>query len=345
MYGDARLDPRVLLCAVCLAAVLLGGSELGWRRLGFLPSVADTPALWALHRARVDRDPRALALLGDSQMLLGFSVEVAAERLPDRPVAQLAINGRSPVPVLRDLAEDPDFTGTVVVGVRTEHFDAFNLLAGPYPQLAEYHERGRAAPHWPWDDSTVRLRIRTALQSRWALLRSDLGARQLLRTLLETAALPEPFYTTIRADRSGRGDFSRVDVARKRRQNEAIVAARKPPGAAERAGWDERVGEFKTLIERIHDRGGRVVLVRFPTSPQRYESEQRVRPRDQYFDRIADGTPAGAIHFRDVARLARFDPPDSDHLDHLQAVAFTNALLDELEARGLLADRVAELRR
>ena len=89
--------------------------------------------------------------------------------------------------------------------------------------------------------------------------------------------------------------------------------------------------------ERIRARGGRVILVRFPTSGALWTSvDERFYPRAEYWDVFAARTGMHMLHFQDVPGLAGFDCPDGSHIDAKDRTAFTEALLDALDERGWL---------
>ena len=127
---------RPAACAAAVAAGLLGGAEVFWRARGVVPTVDDTPGLWALHRRAVPGagEPGAadaVVLAGNSRMHVGFDVDLARSRWPGRHVAQLAIDGVGPAGVLEDLAGDEAFVGSVVVNVSSQLASASPCGSGP----------------------------------------------------------------------------------------------------------------------------------------------------------------------------------------------------------------------
>jgi hypothetical protein len=91
-------------------------------------------------RRRIDHgEGDATVLVGASRILFDVQLPVWQRIAGERPI-QLALEGTSPMPVLEDLANDPDFTGKLVVGVAPVlFFTGFNRRAAV---VRKYHDRG-----------------------------------------------------------------------------------------------------------------------------------------------------------------------------------------------------------
>ncbi len=95
------------------------------RDLGWSPSVVDSPDLWVEQRKKASAlGDKALILVGASRMQLDMDIQVLREKTKLEPI-QLAIDGTSYLPVLENLANDPQITGTVLVSV-----NAYNMRQG-----------------------------------------------------------------------------------------------------------------------------------------------------------------------------------------------------------------------
>lgn len=80
-------------------------------------SVTDDVALWINERSRLyGAGRRSVVLIGASRIQVGVDLDTFALKTGIRPV-QLAINGNSPLPVLENLAQDVDFSGTVICSI------------------------------------------------------------------------------------------------------------------------------------------------------------------------------------------------------------------------------------
>ena len=96
---------------------------------------------------------------------------------------------------------------------------------------------------------------------------------------------------------------------------------------------------MKKSIRMINACGGRTIRLRLPSFPERFLAEERLHPRQACWETLPIDNPATANHDQDVPVLAKFVSADSAHLDCRGSPALTNALLDEIERRGLPLNR------
>ena len=300
--------------------------EVFLRSRGYQPSIKDDEYAWAWERGRVsDGNPTTVALVGSSRIMLDFSVQTFEEMFPHARYVQLGVNGTTPLATLFDLANDRDFRGIAIVDVSER---AFNRAAWWAQQqyVDTYHHRTRAigamAERW----------LATQIQSRLALL-STRGV-VLLGQLWRDKSWPTPPYVTTRADRTRYADYTLTDVDRKRlRRIEEFEAWEKE--TPDQPEWLKNALEVESYVTAIQARGGKVVYVRMPTCDERWDAEERMFPKAQFWDQLAARTHATPIHFKDYPTLASFPCPDTSHLDMRDAPAFTRALLEILQARGV----------
>jgi len=318
------------LAALLVAGAAFGGLEALWRSRGHRPSVVDDADLWACHRRRVyGRGHRIVALLGASRMQLGFDTRAFRERFPHYRLVQLAIGGDHPIAALQDLARDPAFNGVVICAMTAA---GFRRRARDEQQdyVDHYHE------HFNTNARFNRL-IAALLQGHLVFIHPRFNTEKTLIRALRRQPMPRPTYLIIHMDRSGSADYTRLDIVAHRRERVERVrtghAASPPPTPDE---WLQEAAEIEPLVQDIHARGGRVVFLRFPSSGEHLELDERYYPRRQYWDRFAAITSAVTVHFQDVPGLAGFDCPDASHLDERDAPRFTLALADELVRLGVL---------
>ena len=316
---------RVLLLAVlCFAGAALG-LELLWRGLGFKPSVVDGMDRWAVQRDHVYA-PRAVSLVGDSRMMFNLSRDALRKLLPGAELVQLAVGGSQGAAVLRDLARDPDFSGVVVVSVRAEGFEP-EQRESQQPYIDYYHREWRL-------EKRIARRLQTELASRLAILNPAVALRKLADEWLEEGELTRP-WIVFRADRTIDADFSlrravpgvSLEGIVRKHYREARIST--PDD------WLAQAERIEDWIDDIQARGGRVALVRFPTSGAYWRYDQRYYPRAKYWDRFAQATSAITLHFRDAPELRRFELPDHSHVNGSDAPAFTRRLLKRLRGLGL----------
>jgi hypothetical protein len=319
----------LLAAAGLLALALVAASEWRWRKSGFGPQVIDSKSLWALERTRVDSTRlEPLVILGASRILCGVDLPTLRQRLPRHQPVMLAINAHYPIAALRDLANDRDFRGTVLLDVDT---------------------RGLTRPAWemqqPWVDFAAMefspsLALNRILLNHWqermVVAQHDLSLPNSLKRWMSDGTEPFRPYSIFHTDRSCDIDYSGTDPALAREQFDAHVAANRAlmdPGIAP-AHFLEDLSEVDAWIEAIQSRGGRVIVYQTPTSGPRLALEEEIFPRSRFWDPWAARSRAHVLHFSDEPSLGSFKLPDDSHLDFRDKPAYTEALIDALVRRG-----------
>lgn len=344
-----------LLAALFGALCVLIGGEWALARRGYVATAVDSEELWISQRAALASDARATVVIGSSRAQVDLDLDVVADASGRRTI-QLAIDNTSFVPLLAGLARDPEFAGIVIV----DFLERFSV-PGQRDQLAQgweaaYQRQTRLTGYSPSAASEAWLS--TALRSRMRLYAD--GA-QPLTNLLTRALDPAsgPQYLTILPNRSRLADYTRLQmphfyyrtVARYLETPiealpwsqglpavEADLRARiealpMPDAAAVDAG----IAKVTALAQQIEARGGRVYFVRLPSCGLILHAEQRLYPRERYWDVLAQANPGRTVHFQDHPDLAGVDCPDGSHLDRKDVTAFTRALLDALQVPGAAA--------
>lgn len=288
---------------------------------------------WSLHRkqiyARGEETP--FVLLGASRIQLGFALDELTRRYPEYRPIQLAIDGHYPWAALRDLAQDEDFRGIVLCSIKAEGFSRSHWEdQSPYVTYYQNHSNlNKRINAW----------ISSQLQSRIALMYPTLRLDNVLKSLIETASLPAPPYLVTLPSRERIADYSLTNMDAFRQDRIASVKEHYADlDEFSPAEWLQEAMQIEPYVRAIQKRGGTVVFVRYPSSGEYWEYEERTCPKAQCWDILAEKTEATTIHFRDFPTLARFDCPDTSHLDYRDAIPFTHSLLEILERRGVLRE-------
>jgi hypothetical protein len=328
--------PKIFGYALLLTFVSVAVTELVWRKAGHFPTVYNTPSLWAYHRRRlIEKDPEGVAVLGSSRMLAAFSTDRFRRRYPRRLLAQLAIQGSSPFRAFEDLAMDPDFRGTVICECLEAAMVAANVEQFSYHEYLDEARRGSSKV------STFDLCVAGRLQERLCCFYPELSLNHQLRNRIELNRWQETRSVFMHFDRRQLVDYSLVDVAQAKAETltemKALLAEslKTIPSPDE---WLRQALAIEPAVKSLQARRGRVVFVVLPCTGAMWDLEQRLFPKDKYWDRFAAATSAITIHFRDVPTLAATPCPDNFHLDFREADQFTDRLIDELVARGALDD-------
>jgi hypothetical protein len=320
---------RVWLVSLLTAGLFLGGWEIFWRSREFQPTIQDDWGIWAkVRRKAVVREDKAVILIGASRIQAGVHPDVFEQVTGNRPLV-LAIDGSNPIPVLKNLSEDQRITGTILCSFIPmflgEDLDDFGIARR---WIRRYHEQ-------KWS-SRLETQLSILVERSFVFRYTGLQPNQLWENLLERQ-WPRPFYAPMRPDRYRAMDFSLTDperILRGRIQREKEFQAKASPLSEER--FMEKVSRIDQMVQKIENRGGRVIFLRLPSTGTVRLLEDQTWPRDKYWDVLAANTRAGAIHFEDYPSLSIFDCPDGSHLDVRDAVKFTRSLAEILLEEKLL---------
>lgn len=302
---------------------MLTGWEAFLRERGHTPDLVDDADLWSEWREQaVGAD--AVVLLGSSRIQLGIVPARLSERLHGRRVIQLAVDGAAPFAALEDLADDDEFRGLVLLSIVESTFTEKDW-PGQAEYVAHYHNQ------WSFD-RRVHRQIATERQRLLASANPNASLLRSLQFLLSEGRLPPPLWLHTFPDRSRAVDPERIDFARLTewrlsRLRQLYAEA----GAVDEREWFARAERLRGAIERLRQRGARVVLLRLPTCGEHWRLDEERYPRARFWDRLTERVGALAIHFLDVPAMARLSCYDGSHLARPEALAFTEALADELE--------------
>ncbi len=343
------------LVLLALAATVVAVATYGWevtvRRWGYGPTLADTPNLWATQRARaVGVGPDQVVFVGASRTLFDMDLDTFQHETGGLPPIQLATVGSNPVIILEDLAQDPMYAGTTIVGVVPALVAAAGgpPVASPRKYVAHYH-------NWSVAD---RMELPLALwcDEHFAFINQDeLSLTQLIDRHVDLPLRPHVYAPTLP------GYMYTLDPRRQARMTEQVetdMAVRrtiqqiwlplfsgppKPSLFTDQAwakmmsdGLEDNLRRIKQSVLQITGRGGKVIFSRLPSSGGVLELENRVTPRAAIWDRILADTGAPGIYFEDYPELTGFDCPEWSHLDAADATEYTRRFARLLKAKGLL---------
>lgn len=322
------------IAAVSVVILLLASAEILNRLHGISPSVVDTAQLWRYLRDRVGSGSISgtqIVVIGDSRANLDIDPRVLSAETGFE-VVMLGIDGASSWPVLRDLAEKTSFRGIILYSFRADSLDGDSDLAHQYVRdyYAQYANLGKY-------ERILNTRIALFLQSRLSVFSTRPEKLYLSFTSpAEARALnflvvgPDRTMKAYYYEKLTRGQLSQIRAARIRRVKETNHSVHNPV-----FHWEQQMLRISRWVRLVEDRGGHVVLVRFPTSDEHWIEDEQLHPRSEYWDRIDQLTGAVTIHFQDIDGIEDIDCPDTSHLGADDSVRFTTALSTELVRRGI----------
>jgi hypothetical protein len=325
---------RIVLGALLLAVALVAGWEAYWRAFGVRPGMSNTYGLWAIQRRRLDAgEGNATVILGSSRVYFDIQLPVW-ERLAGRRPIQLSFEGTSPLGAVEDLADDPNFTGRLLIGVAPDVlFDAHAYRGGavryahkesPSQRIGQWLSMRFIEPYFAFYDPDYALETVLARQS-WPLRpgkRFFMDVRKLAvfeadrNAHLWEKVENDPEYRAITREVWRLGltpypdDPSPQEVLKK--ANKQIERAAK-------------------AVAKLRARGVQVLFVRPPSDGPFLETENRLYPRAQTWDALLAATGARGIHFQDYPELQGYTLPEWSHVAYSQADRFTEALYGIIE--------------
>jgi len=331
----------LLLTTLLLTALATVGWEIRARALGYVPTLNDTPDLWADWRERVR--PDSLVIIGDSRAIFDMDLNELEKGFGQRPI-QLAMPGSCAYPVLEDLANDPTFHGTILCSIVPGMWVA-PPPSPPYQNglkgLQRYRTRTVA--------QRVGHHIGMFLEERIAFMKEgDLTLAELLRRISvpnrANSYLPPylpPYFSTLDRDRrTWMAPACEKPGPLQDRVTSGWIPLFTPPPfpdytpkevLAEIAAMSEaRFGQTTAAVKKLQARGGKIVFIRFPHSGKLKELEDAGTPRAGIWTRLMNETGAPNIYYSDHPELV-FDCPEESHLSSADSVEFTKRLVPHLK--------------
>ncbi len=340
--------PGLALAALGVGLLLVAAWEMHWRARGYSPSLDDDKALWAIQRERMLDNPRSTVLIGASRMLFNLDLGEWEKAFGTRPL-QLATVSTNPSVYLDWIANHTDFAGTLVTGFAATMWmaDAGAPIVIPTDNLkhAEDFTPAQRWSHW----------LGRPLDRHLAYIdHEDLTLKQLLKRLpipdrakVQPANPVPPRFMEADENRQGRM-LEKVETDRAFREhiigiwNFYFNPPPPPPGvtpeehrARGMKRWEEVLAKTRADIAKIHARGGKVILVAFPSTGNVLSLERKFTPREIFWDRLVKESGADfAVHYEDHEGLRGFDCPEESHLNAKDATLFTRELARVLKEAG-----------
>jgi len=331
----------IALIALTLCLALLAAWEWRMRTLGLeAGDLDDGAAAWVEQRRLIDAGDVAVAIVGDSRILFDTDPDRFQALTGVRPV-QLALPGTNARPFLEELAADSDFRGLVIVGISERSYfrDDIGLMAGAL-DLYRYESPSQRSGYV----------LHRLLERRFAFLddayRLSTLVHRLDPDLRPKAHSPLWDVWKIRSGSDGRHSWvwARLENDARLRDHARDVWLRPAPGRPMVPVTADLVARTQAITRKavaaIRARGGDVVFVRPPSTPQLRAIEDRRIARKVGWDPLLIAAGVRGIHFEDYPAMRDLDLPEWSHLSRRCATVFTDAYTREIaRSSALLALR------
>jgi len=337
----------MFLITVVSSGLILGAWEIKVREMGYSPTLNDTGDLWAKNRSLVESSTKeAVVIVGSSRILFDMDLDTYQDYFDSPRPIQLALPGGAPLPLIEDIAFDPAFRGTLIVGVVPPLYFA---PPGSFPV-----ERSKKAikrfTDWSPSQRTGQI-IGSFLEKRLAFIQQeDLTLNALIgrlgipnRSAVKMPPEFPPYMYSIGEDRRAilfKGVAPGSELAKRIQKiwMPLFTPPPPPPGMDHKtffAMFKKSMAMYlertKKAVDVLKDKGGRVVFIRCPSTGKVRELENKYAPRQGFWDQILQVSGAPGIHFEDHPSLAHFECPEWSHLTVKDSVKFTKNLMPILK--------------
>lgn len=318
-----------VMIAVVLALVSgVAALEVNARRLQLRAGDLDNSQV-AWIKERVRSETANVAIVGDSRILFDTDLDRFEALTGKRPV-QLAIHGTSALTLLEDAASNEAFRGLLIVGL------ADTMFFQPFDGYGEYVRR---RGDFTSPSGRLGIEIDQMLQRRLAFLDSSYRLSVLAHRLDPDfrAGVEGPKHDVWKLAEVGeeRQTFMWPRIETDERLRDHARWAWK--GFKEKFPYTPQLmakghARAKAAVNKIRARGGEVVFVRPPSSPELRVNEEAQVPRAKGWDVLLRNTQSAGVHIDDMPEAQGLTLPEWSHLNRACATVFTDAYVRRLAA-------------
>ena len=331
---DIPEKPLGLLFVIAIVLTIsgLGVAEWQLRKAGHVPSRMLDLDFWANHRFKLDDLPEnQTVLLGASRMSFGLDHDQWEEVTGQRPF-NLSLHGASFLPMLTEYAQNDEFKGKVICSYAAGFAFANEMIPFSQRLLKQINQleddrNSFAFRASEWTGSTFQGNFAILNQYRFSPISFclDVGHSEQRENMYPPFWITRSFNRT--ADNSDWFIDAMIDQPRCVEQwnilHKSVIRYmdRFPP-----RDFNKLLVQLKKDVKRINERGGEVILVRFPVAIWFRDWEEKNFPRDEYWDVMLKETGCRGFHLLDYDETKSIVPPDASHMKVFQAKHFTNEL-------------------
>jgi len=327
------LNRRSFLLALGLAVVLLVPYEWYWRTQQHYPPTYDSESLdhWADIRSTVDDlDSTDVVILGSSRAHFDLNIYLWEELTGTRPV-QLGYPGSSPYHPVEDMVRNTQFNGLLVIGVSPGLFYTMDGSWGANRGKAfvdQYHNRTYA--------QIFSQRIFHWIDPLFSYVESGMSYKTLVDYLpfknREGVRDPMIWPPMVHVDHNRNVrmlPIMETDSVMQQRQKD--IWYNPNPKNRFKDSIDVIMDHYVGLAKEFQARGGRVAFVRAPVTDYYLETEAKLYPRTEYWDRLIRECGCPGYHFADHPDTKGLVPPEWSHLNRKDSDIYTRVIVDLLK--------------
>jgi hypothetical protein len=275
-----------------------------------------------LARARVR--PNSTVLIGTSRIAAADDPRVWGQTLGTEPPVMLATEGEGSLPVLADLARDTTFRGHAVVEMMpTATYDPTAGRGGTLEEFLRAYREHLVSPAKRWE-----ARLRVAIPSHFVFRRAEVLPSRLVPAFVAGEA-PRPRHHALRADLFRPIDFRLDRIGPNRPEVLDTVRfqnIRRWGAPMSGAPLDSLFSVVGSEVAAIQRRGGRVTFILLEGCGGRKVIENRLYPRERYWNRLRAIPNVAMIDSDDYPTIVNLPCYDGSHIDARDAPAVTREI-------------------
>ena len=325
--------PWRTIALIVFTLLIIGTALWEWRMraLELHPGdLGDNVSAWAEQRRRIDHEPVAAVIIGDSRILFDTDLDRFEQLTGIRPL-QLALPGTNGRPVLEDLAADTNFKGIAIVGMADTSY--FREQVGWLKQALDLG-------HFESPSKRASFMIDRQLENHLAFLETEYRLSKLVARI-------DPNW---RPGAEGPyNDVWKLGETLDGRQTYMWprIEHDEPLRTHARAVWDQfkgppitpaviamTIARTHVAVDKIRARGGEVLFVRPPSSPDFRANEEQRLPKARGWDALLAASHAAGAHIDEMPQAQGLDIPEGSHLSRACATIFTDAYVRLLATRS-----------
>ena len=318
-----------MLATVAVLVVLaVGAWEWGMREYGLAAGdVGDYPSVWAAQRRRIDAPGVSTAIIGDSRILFGTSLDRYEHLTGVRPV-QLALPGTNARYLLENVADHSNYAGLLIVGImEPSYFSSSGIGRG-----AGALERYKFESPSQWSGQL----IYNALSQRLAFLDENHRLSKLVRRLdhgwrkdaIGDYVMPWKLYEI--TDERAAQMWGRIEQPGFLQDHARMVWMTMPARKIDDAGIADTLRRTREAVAKIRARGGEVIFLRPPAADPLNAKQLALLPKARGWDALLVEAGVQGVYADDVPAMRGLDLPEYSHLSAACAKVYTDAYVRAL---------------
>jgi hypothetical protein len=320
---------RAWTIAIVFLFIALAAWEWKWRSFGAEPTYRNSDSAWAMQRRRINHgEGHKTVLIGSSRVLFDVQLHVWERMMGERPI-QLALEGTSPIFALEDLADDPQFTGRLLVGITPPLF--FTGFDRRVKAVKTWRNKSPSARAGQWLSMTFIEPFFSSYEEDFALMTvlrrqewwPERPGVRVMRDVRRLAVQDNQRNTRLWSKLENDPAYNELSKSIWRQ----LFAP--PPGMTPEKGRaiaQEQVERAVKAVAKLRERGVAVIFIRPPSDGEFLAAENGGFPRERTWNVLLERTGAPGIHFEDFPELREFRPVEWSHLSGADADEFTEAL-------------------